>query len=171
MKLGVCSLLPGTQHHSLVSFWTNKTTKCGFISFCSDIYELSQYSRGWISDINNPELPRRCGELRLGPENAPNFCSASGRRDGGSRLQKPVFGTIFRISPFWNPPCIPIYPSYISNPDGCESRESQLSESFGHFKIGWKMSDGSFVKDHLASWGAYWGTFGDSNLSWEWARA
>ncbi len=96
--------------------------------------------------MKHPELLKRCGELRLGPENAPNFCSASGRRDGGSSLQKNIFWYIFRISPFWNPPCIPIYPSYISNPDGCESRESELSESFGHFKIGWKLSVGSFGK-------------------------
>ncbi len=155
MKLGVCLLLSETQQHSLMGFWTSKTTKCGNHQFLFRYFLKYHIFKSLDIRYEASGAPQTlwgapegsCGHSKL------LWCIwEAGRR---LQLQKPDFWTLFSDTPFWNPYYIPKYSSNTSNPYSCENRESQLYESFGHFRIGWELSDGSFGKDHMESWGAY----------------
>mgnify|MGYP003723794983 CR=1 FL=1 len=79
-----------------------------------------------ISSMVHPELTKLCGELRFGPKPTPHVFCGLARRDGGSRLHKPVFVQIFTKSPFWNPRWLGKYAHMISSPDSSESSLSHL---------------------------------------------
>ena len=157
MKLRVCFLLLGTQQYSLVSFWTSKSSQCGFSSFLFRYFEISRFSDLPISSMVHPELTKLCAELRFGPKPTPHVFCGLARRDGGSRLHKPVFVQIFTKSPFWNPRWLGKYAHMISSPDSSESSLSHLYDTFDWITIDGTTKVLSLGKHFLTTWGAYLG--------------
>ena len=120
---------------------------------------MSWFSDLPISSMVHPELTKLCGELRFGPKPTPHVFCGLARRDGGSRLHKPVFVQIFTKSPFWNPRWLGKYAHMISSPDSSESSLSHLYDTFDWITIDWTTKVLSLGKSPSLSWQA--GPFGN----------
>ena len=126
-----------------------------FFSFLFRYSEISWFSDLPISNMVHPELTKLCGELRFGPKPTPHVICGLARRDGGSRLHKPVFVQIFTKSPFWNPRWLGKY----VRPDSSESSLSHLYDTFDWITIDWTTKVLSLGKSPSLSWQA--GPFGN----------
>ena len=138
MKLGVCSLLSDTTQDSWMSFLTSKTTKSGFIDFCTDNSGITQFRasgyRIWYIR-SSPKFVASTGSVSS-PLQTFLVDLRGGTAEPGCQNQFCMFFVqIFGESPWRNPRWPTNYALWRTSPDSSESRVPHLCVFFIRMRI------------------------------------